>query len=111
MSEEGTTVISTSLMKKLLLGNQPDQKVSNEALEAASFLLRQFIVEARNRASVEAEFDTTDNDDLSISSRKKRIAIPSLSDSQSDKEQEENVKRIKSRHILNISPELLMDFA
>jgi hypothetical protein len=53
MSEEGTTVISTSLMKKLLLGNQPDQKVSNEALEAASFLLRQFIVEARNRASVE----------------------------------------------------------
>ena len=30
---------------------------------------------------------------------------------ESDKEEEHNVKRIKSRHILNISPELLMDFA
>ena len=50
------TVISTDLTKKLLFGHLPNQKVTNEALEAASFLLRQFIVEARNRASVEVSY-------------------------------------------------------
>ena len=55
MSNE-ETVISTDLTKKLLFGHLPNQKVTNEALEAASFLLRQFIVEARNRASVEVSY-------------------------------------------------------
>jgi hypothetical protein len=48
------TSINTALMKQLLLvGRNSDQKITNEALEAASFLLREFILEARNRASVE----------------------------------------------------------
>ncbi len=62
MSSEKTTGISTALTKKLLFADQPDQKISNEALEAASFLLCQFIAEARSRASIEVSFRITNRD-------------------------------------------------
>jgi|AntRauTorckE5430_2_1112549.scaffolds.fasta_scaffold00276_6 hypothetical protein len=45
--------ISEALMRQLLLEENPTQKITSEAIEAAGFLLRQFVVEARNRASVE----------------------------------------------------------
>jgi ribosomal protein L16/L10AE len=48
-----TSRISSALMKKLLLIENENQKITNEALEAARFLLTQFILEARNRASIE----------------------------------------------------------
>ena len=50
--------ISEALMRQLLLQGNPTQKITSEAIEAASFLLRQFVVEARNRASVEVSLQT-----------------------------------------------------
>ncbi len=45
--------IDPSLVKKLLFPDKPKIRMTNEALEAASFLLKRFITEARYRASVE----------------------------------------------------------
>lgn len=119
------TVISTDLTKKLLFGHLPNQRVTNEALEAASFLLRQFIVEARNRASVEAAFDPSNEGDededgnISQSGKKRDMIAHTAEKSQSqsllDDEKESattrSTKKIKPNHILRISAELLMDFA
>ena len=52
-SMSGECKIPKSLTKQLMLKNQPGQKITNEALDAVSFLLRQFIIEARNRSSIE----------------------------------------------------------
>jgi hypothetical protein len=42
-----------ALTKKLLLQKQPKQRISNEAIVTANELLRLFVVEARQRASIE----------------------------------------------------------
>jgi len=52
------SAINEALMKQLLLQGNPNQKITNEAIEAASFLLMQFVVEARNRAAVEVSLQT-----------------------------------------------------
>lgn len=41
------------LVKKLILIKNPDHRINNDAVEAAGELLRQFVVEARHRASIE----------------------------------------------------------
>ena len=45
--------ISLSLTKKLLTLKNGDRKIQNEAVEAATFILQQFVAEALNRASIE----------------------------------------------------------
>ena len=45
--------ISLSLTKKLLTLKNEDRKIQNEAVEAATFILQQFVAEALNRASIE----------------------------------------------------------
>jgi hypothetical protein len=52
------SAINEALMRQLLLQENPSQKITNEAIEAASFLLMQFVVEARNRAEVEVSLLT-----------------------------------------------------
>ena len=47
------TEIDPALMRKLMFPDNPNQRITNEALETAGFLLRQFIIEARDRACVE----------------------------------------------------------
>jgi len=64
------------LTRKLVLLKNPDQRITNEATEAVGELLRQFVLEARHRASIEAEFESgtigkkqrTNSDDDSFSS-------------------------------------------
>jgi len=41
------------LTKHLVLLKYPDQRINNDALEAVGELLRQFVLEARHRASIE----------------------------------------------------------
>lgn len=48
-----SNVIPLTLVKKLLLHENENQKITNDAVEAASFLIQQFILEALNRSSVE----------------------------------------------------------
>mmetsp|Transcript_12210 Transcript_12210/g.22893 ORF Transcript_12210/g.22893 Transcript_12210/m.22893 type:complete len:118 (-) Transcript_12210:161-514(-) len=107
--DDGSTSISTALMKQLLLAGNSDQKITNEALEAASFLLREFILEARNRASIEAEFDT-EGDDEEV----EKSASDMDSTSGMDKmrrRRASSTKMIQPKHILRIACELMMDFS
>merc|ERR1740124_2102022 len=57
------TAIATSLTKKMILPQQQNTtkknpRITNEAIELTSELLRLFVVEARNRAAIEAECET-----------------------------------------------------
>ena len=45
--------LKPALVKKLVLLKCPEQRITNEAVEAAGELLCQFIMEARQRASIE----------------------------------------------------------
>jgi len=45
--------INPSLTRKLILNKHPKQRISQEAVQLTAELLRLFILEARNRASVE----------------------------------------------------------
>ena len=45
--------INPALTKKLLLFNNPNQRIANDAVDAAGELIRLFITEARFRASIE----------------------------------------------------------
>lgn len=47
------TILEPTLTKKLLLHRQPKQRISSEAVLMANELLRLFIVEARQRATIE----------------------------------------------------------
>jgi vacuolar-type H+-ATPase subunit H len=89
-----------ALTKKLLLQKQPKQRISNEAIVTANELLRLFVVEARQRASIEAECEdeaVLDNGD-------------SLSDDDEHGSETRTVK-IRADHITKIAAELLMDFS
>mmetsp|Transcript_8958 Transcript_8958/g.13550 ORF Transcript_8958/g.13550 Transcript_8958/m.13550 type:complete len:109 (+) Transcript_8958:243-569(+) len=104
------SAINEALMKQLLLQGNPNQKITNEAIEAASFLLMQFVVEARNRAAVEAEFDTDNNHG---SRSRQRTSVIGMSNSLSDDESEvaDGRMTIKPKHVLKVACELLMDFS
>lgn len=140
------SAINEALIRQLLLQENPSQKITNEAIEAASFLLMQFVVEARNRASVEvslqtnwtfkilislstvhytehvrltqwwnvynflqAEFDTDNHGSRS----RQRTSVIGMSNSLSDDDNEDadGKMTIKSKHVLKVACELLMDFA
>mmetsp|Transcript_14760 Transcript_14760/g.21083 ORF Transcript_14760/g.21083 Transcript_14760/m.21083 type:complete len:165 (+) Transcript_14760:131-625(+) len=137
------TFLKPSLVKKMLLSHQTKlnprtksiPKISNEALELASELLRQFIIEAHHRASVEAEFDShleedqdankmllhgehvDSDDDVSIRNKTDEgIILPSSTDdNEIDKidltQAKSPTKLIRKEHCLNIAAELLMDFS
>jgi hypothetical protein len=46
-------LLEPSLTRKLLLQHHPNQRITNDAVNAANELLRLFIIEARHRAAVE----------------------------------------------------------
>jgi hypothetical protein len=51
--DRSNATMEPALTKKLLLQKQPKQRISNEAIVTANELLRLFVVEARQRASIE----------------------------------------------------------
>ena len=61
--QQPETRIEPALVKKLLFPRDPKVRIQPEALEAASYLLEQFIIAARERASIDAQFDA-ENDDI-----------------------------------------------
>lgn len=161
--EDETKRIKPSLTKKLLLqhnnhpkqqqqqeGNQtknnhskfgksqPQQRISKDAIDAAGELLRHFILEARHRASIEAEFECElENHDERKDglTTRKRDQIDQENDNEHDNEEygtqppsrKKHVTRnkggctideggdtptvIKAEHVMKIAAELLMDFA
>mmetsp|Transcript_4233 Transcript_4233/g.5576 ORF Transcript_4233/g.5576 Transcript_4233/m.5576 type:complete len:105 (-) Transcript_4233:471-785(-) len=94
---------SNSLVKKLVLfnstaavdnvANKSNQRISNDATLAAGELLRLFVVEARNRASLLAECEQEGEAMMAATkSGKNQISI-------------------RSDHVTQVAAELLMDFS
>jgi hypothetical protein len=81
---------SAALTRKLILSaveNEKQTKISNEAVRLTAELLRLFVIEARHRASIQAECEQESHDT------------------------DDNIARIESHHITKIAAELLMDFS
>ena len=97
----GNNFLAPSLARKLILRHHPDQRISSDGLIAATELLRLFVREAINRASVEAECEAaaeepSEDDDFSIKSSKNASA---------------DVVTITGDHIVKVAADLLMDFS
>ena len=108
--------LEPSLVRKLLMRRHPKQRFSNDAVVAATELMRKFIVETRERAAMEAECeadtdaefggrsfmsqdDDEDDDDVFGSGRGGTAANNA-----------EHVK-IKPEHIVRVSAEMLLDYS
>lgn len=93
MSEASKTpTVNPELVRQLVMKkgtNKNSKRCSQEAVSAASELLRLFIVEARSRASIEAECE----------------AEGKIDGNDDDK------TMIRADHITKIAAELLMDFS
>ena len=90
---------SAALTRKLILTaagveNEKQIKLSNEAVDLASELLRLFVVEARHRASIQAECDDEEE---------------AARDVESSSDETKKI-RIQPHHVTKIGAELLMDF-
>ena len=142
--------LDPSLTRKLLFSNDinktnnnnngrsitsaSNQRIAQDALQAAGELIRQFIIETRHRASIEAEFENEirnssskngkddddsdkdyDSDDpLSSPSREnlgKRKRQGRSGNDQFDASEEDEASFIQPKHILKVSAEVLMDFS
>ena len=97
---EGPT-IDPSLVRQLLLKEgKGSKKISKEATQAASELLRLFVLEARNRSAIEAECEDAgaavrDDDDDNVQGARTDTGRV----------------MIRADHINKIAAELLMDFS
>ena len=111
--------LEPSLVRKLLMRRHPDQRFSNDAVLAATELIRKFIVEARDRAAMEAECEA---DTIGNVGRGGRRSFMSQDDDDDDDDDvfgsgtggkqannEEHVK-IKPDHIVRVAAEMLLDF-
>ena len=81
--------LEPSLVRKLLARRHPDQRFHNDAILAATELIRRFILEARERAAVEAECEA---------------------DIVGGAEETGTITSIKKEHIVRVASEMLLDF-
>ena len=114
-SDEGEELLSgniePSLVRKLLTRRHPNQRFSNDAVVAATELMRKFIVEARERAAMEAECEADTDADFggrSFMSQDDDDVFGSGTGGNAAKNAE-HVK-IKPEHIVRVSAEMLLDF-
>lgn len=143
--------LDPSLTRKLLFAKQSNrtnnddysssstsnQRIAQDALQAAGELIRQFIIETRHRASIEAEFenemrhssssnrkdstnrqddnesnDGNDSDDfIESTASKKRKRGEKTGVHHGDTSEEDEGNFIQPKHILKVSAEILMDFS
>ena len=90
--------LEPSLVRKLLARRHPDQRFHNDAVLAATELIRRFVLEARERAAVEAECeaDTADDDVFGSATGGAKGA--------------ETITSIKKDHVMRVAAEMLLDF-
>ena len=90
--------LEPSLVRKLLARRHPDQRFHNDAILAASELIRRFVLEARERAAVEAECeaDTADDDVFGSGT--------------GGAKETGTITSIKKEHIVRVACEMLLDF-
>lgn len=90
----GDPTISPGLVRKIVLKEGRDSKrMTKEAALAAGELLRLFILEARNRAGIEAECEVEGSGTLG------------------DNDNNGGKAMIRADHITKVAAELLMDFS
>uniref|UniRef100_A0A7S0FKF7 Centromere protein X n=1 Tax=Minutocellus polymorphus TaxID=265543 RepID=A0A7S0FKF7_9STRA len=105
--------LEPSLVRMLLTRRHPDQRFSNDAILAATELIRKFMLEARERAAMEAECEA-DTD--------AHCGGPSVM-SQDDDDDDvfgsgtgggarnvDSITSIKPEHIARVAAEMLLDF-
>jgi len=85
-------LLTAALTKRLLLQHHPNQRISKDALELTNEFIRMFIIEARERASIEAECED----------QRQRT---------NDTEEDSPNISIRGDHIFKIGANLLMDFS
>mmetsp|Transcript_10877 Transcript_10877/g.16787 ORF Transcript_10877/g.16787 Transcript_10877/m.16787 type:complete len:123 (-) Transcript_10877:773-1141(-) len=113
----------TALTKKLILHHQPKERINADAVATANELLRLFVVEARQRAAVEAECENEgaehpakfsslfpsprnkENEGLASTSKNGGGTILN------DETTANSVVPIRADHITKIAAGLLMDFS
>ena len=90
--------LEPSLVRKLLARRHPDQRFHNDAILAATELIRRFILEARVWVAVEGECeaDTADDDVFGSGTGGAKEAG--------------TITSIKKEHILRVAAEMLLDF-
>jgi len=76
-------------------GKQKQKRITNEAVVAASEVLRLFVQEAQHRAGIEAECEQEGR----------------VMNEDEDQQQGDNTPVIRADHIAKIAAELLMDFS
>mmetsp|Transcript_25573 Transcript_25573/g.46318 ORF Transcript_25573/g.46318 Transcript_25573/m.46318 type:complete len:124 (-) Transcript_25573:87-458(-) len=117
-------LLEPSLTRKLLLQHHPNQRITNDAVNAANELLRLFIIEARHRAAVEAECEQEGED--GVGTRRRKYGEDTMGPNESDGEDgdsqisdelspnhpnSQKLVTIRAEHITKIAAELLMDFS
>ena len=107
--------LEPSLVRKLLTRRHPDQRFSHDAILAATELMRLFILEARERAAMEAECEAETNAGMGGRS------ILSQGDDDDDDDdvfgsgtgpakKAEQIVPITAEHIKRVAAEMLLDF-
>ena len=149
--KEALTEIDPSLIRKLLFMEDTNQietkttktaktttKITQDALQAIGELIRQFIIETRYRASIEAEFEyeMNNNSNRMMTTKRQKIRKRKMNDddnnngdnnnkndnnkndnNKNDNDDEkshdnnDNICYIQPKHLLKVSAEILMDFS
>jgi hypothetical protein len=89
-----SSIIQPSLVRQLLLLNNPNLRINQDGLVASGAFLHLFVTEAINRASIEAECEA-DSAAITVEEEEKR----------------NNRVVIRGDHIAKIAADLLMDFS
>jgi hypothetical protein len=87
-------IVQPSLVRQLLLVNNPNLRINQDGLVASGAFLHLFVTEAINRASIEAECE-----------------VDSAANTVEEEEKRNNRVVIRGDHIAKIAADLLMDFS
>mmetsp|Transcript_21022 Transcript_21022/g.29677 ORF Transcript_21022/g.29677 Transcript_21022/m.29677 type:complete len:125 (-) Transcript_21022:341-715(-) len=118
--DQPTATFDTGLTKQLILHHQPKERIHADAVLTANELLRLFVVEARQRAAVEAECENEGVDNTANTN-----TTPLPTDLNNDDDDDEGrvltpkptategtqAVSIRADHITKIAAGLLMDFS
>lgn len=105
--------LEPSLVRKLLMRRHPKQRFSNDAVVAATELMRKFIVETRGRAAMEAECEADTDADFggrSFMSQDDEDEDDVFGSGKGGTAADAEHVKIKPEHIVRVSAEMLLDY-
>mmetsp|Transcript_41927 Transcript_41927/g.121181 ORF Transcript_41927/g.121181 Transcript_41927/m.121181 type:complete len:108 (+) Transcript_41927:126-449(+) len=93
-SSNPDATISAELSKRIVSHSGCEKRVANDTAAAISEVIRMFVIEARARASIEAECD-----------------LEGGVDDENENNAASNMVSIRADHITKVAAEMLMDFS